>query len=109
VSGGADLVRQQLHSKVFSFGQQIRPVRGILRPSRLRRSTALRLQPKAFTMTSTACTPTSEYACRTMAAVGSRGTAPLHAAALASRMRSDHVDQTRETGAHVHQVRLWLG
>ena len=56
---------------------------------RLRSWTALRMQAKASTMMSAACTPARKHACRTLKAVGSCGTAVLHAAALASKMRSD--------------------
>jgi hypothetical protein len=59
------------------------------RSIRLRSWTALRMPPKASTMTSTACTPACKHACRTLTVVGSCGTAALQAAALARRMRSD--------------------
>jgi hypothetical protein len=93
VSGGADLVRQLLHSRFvgaveeFSVGQEIRPVRGVkqvksggcangwrfgtaARSVILRRVTALRMQAKAATMTSAACALSREHACRTKAARG---------------------------------------
>ena len=132
VSGGADLVRQLLHSRFvgaveeFSVGQEIRPVRGVkqvksgggvvapmvgalgyrlLRSVFLPRLTTLRMQAKAATMTSAACALSHEHACRTKAARGICGTAVLHAAALARRMRPDKANgSTRASGAAAAQV-----
>ena len=94
VSCGADLVRQQLHSMWVGGVEALRAAWArwdclLLRSVSFRRLTALRMPRKASTITSAACTPARKHACRTLAAVGSCGTAALHAAALASRMRSD--------------------
>jgi hypothetical protein len=56
-------------------------------------------------MTSAACALSHEHACRTKAARGICGTAVLHAAALARRMRPDKANgSTRASGAAAAQV-----